>query len=205
MYPSQVVAVVPSGVEKDALALPSFKLPSPKGDELVSAFVKTPGWALRDSGFQLSRSIRSATVKVFGAEDGGASIEAILDDENAQAAQKNAKRIQRDIDAITLASNWLLSGSRFAEPVQASVNGNKIRLVLLITRAQAERILSLAAGALTPEGRRTVKSTLRSLIADAGASAPKPAVDAASSAGDGTPPPASGHSPSPPAGASSTP
>jgi len=168
MYPSQVVAVLPPKVEKDALALSNFKLPTPKGGELVSAFVKQPANPLRNLGFQLSKSIRSASIKVFAESDGGARIEAVLDDASAEAAEKDAKQIRRDVDSITLASNWFLSRSRFAEPVQATVSANKITLELVVTRSQAGLIFDMASSALTPEGRRTIKDALRTRMIDAG-------------------------------------
>ncbi len=126
MYPGQVVAVVPPGAEKDALSLPSFKLPAAQGDELASAYVKTPWRALLGTKFELSKTIRSATIKILPDEDGGARVEAILDDESSEAAERDAKQIKRVVDAATMASNWLLSGSRLAEALQARVDDNKI-------------------------------------------------------------------------------
>ncbi len=172
MYPGQVVAVVPPRVEKDALALPGFKLPAAKGDELASVFVKTPWRALLGTGLQLSKSIRSATIKIFPEEDGGVRIEAELDDQSSETAEQNVKQIKRDVDAVTLASNWLLSGSRFAEPAQARTDANKIQLTLRLTRAQAERIFTLAEGMLTPEGRRAAQAARNALI-DAGVRVPQ--------------------------------
>lgn len=171
MYPSQVVAVVPPKVEKDALALPAFQLPSAKADELASVFVKTPWRALLGTRFQLSKSIQSATIRVFPDEDGGAHIEAVLEDESSTQAQQDAKAIKRDVDAVTLASNWLLSGSRFAEPVQIRVDNGAIHAVLRVTRPQAERIFKIAEGMLTPEGQREARSALRLANPDAGAQA----------------------------------
>jgi hypothetical protein len=173
MYPSQVVAVVPPGVEEAALELPSLKWPSAKGDELVTATVKTPWRALLGTGFTLPKSIQSATITVFPEEDGGARVQAVFEDENQTAAQKNAKSIQRDIDSVTLASNWLLSGSRFAEAVQVSVDGSKIKLVLTVKRSQAERILALVEGLLTPEGRRAAHDAIKSAMSDAGSRPPQ--------------------------------
>lgn len=172
MYPNQVVAVVPPGVEKTALELPGLKWPSAKGDELVTATVKTPWRALQGTGFPLPKSIRSATITVFPEEDGGARVQAVLEDENQTAAQKDAKSIQSDVDSVTLASNWLLSGSRFAEAVQVSVDGSKIKFILAVTRSQAERILALVEGVLTPEGRRAARDAIKSAMADAGSRLP---------------------------------
>ena len=173
MYPGKVVAVVPPRVEKDALALSNFKLPSASGDELASVFVKTPWRALLGTGFQLSKSIRSATIKVFPDEDGGARIEAALDDESSEAAQRDVKQIKHDVDTVTLASNWLLSGSRLAEPLQTSTDGGKIHLVLRFSRAQAERIFALAEGMLTPEGRSAARAARNLALADAGVRVPQ--------------------------------
>jgi hypothetical protein len=172
MYPSQVVAVVPPKVEKDALALPSFQLPSAKGDELASVFVKTPWRALLGTKFRLSRTIQSATIRIFPDDDGGAHIEAVLEDESATLAQQDAKDIKRDVDAVTLASNWLLSGSRFAEPVQITLENGTIHAILRVTRPQAERIFKIAEGLLTPEGQREARSALAPANSDAGGQAP---------------------------------
>ena len=182
LYPSQVVAVVPPGVEKEALALPSFKLPAAKGDELASAFVKTPWRALLGTGLQLSKSIRSATIKIFPEADGGARIEAVLDDESGEAAERDAKQIRHEVDAATLASNWLLSGSRFAEPVSVRTDDKKIQVALRVTRAQTERLFTLAEGMLTPEGRRATQAARNALLADAGAQRPTRPIPVASAA-----------------------
>ncbi len=172
MYPSQVVAVVPPKVEKDALALPSFQLPAAKGDELASVYVKTPWRALLGTRFQLSKSIQSATIRIFPDADGGAHFEAVLEDESATQAQQDAKALKRDVDAATLASNWILSGSRFAEPVQIRVESGTIHAVIRITRPQAERILKIAEGLLTPEGQREARRALTFVNSDAGGEAP---------------------------------
>jgi hypothetical protein len=168
MYPGQVVAVVPPSVEKDALALTAFKLPAAKGDELASITVKTPWRALLGTRFQLSKTIRSAVIQVYPEADGGARVEVVLDDESVVAAQEDAKQIKRDIDAVTLASNWLLSGSRFAEPLQVRVEVKEISAVLRVTRPQAERILRIAEVWLTPEGRRSAHEVQGSAPPDAG-------------------------------------
>ena len=191
MYPSQVVAVVPPKVEKDALALPSFQLPAAKGDELASVFVKTPWRALLGTRFRLSKTIRSATIRVFPDEDGGAHIEATLEDESATLAQQDAKDIKRDVDTVTLASNWLLSGSRFAEPAQIRVDNGTIHAVMRVTRPQAERIFKIAEGLLTPEGQREAKSALSATNSDAANQPPARSVPerAASALDAGSPPP----------------
>lgn len=180
MYPTQVVAVVPPSVEKLALSLPGLKWPTAKGDEMVTATVKTPYRALLGTGFPFPKTIRNATIKIFPEDDGGTRVEAMLEDESAAAAQNDAKKIQKDVDSVTLASNWLLSGSRFAEAVQASVDDNKIDLVLKVTRPQAERILTLAEAALTPEGRRAAHEAVRAALADAGARQIPPVVGSGS-------------------------
>lgn len=168
MYPGQVVAVVPLSVEKDALALPAFKLPTTPGDELASAYVKAPWRALLGSRFQLSKTISSATVRAYPEADGGTRLEAVLEDESSEAAQLDSKQIKRDVDTITFASNWLLSGSRIAEPLQVRVDGKAIHAVLLVTRRQAELILSIAEAWLTPEGRRAARGAQLTAAPDAG-------------------------------------
>ena len=172
MYPSQVVAVVPPGAEKDALALPPFKLPVAKGEELASAFVKTPWRALLGTKFKLSKTIRSAKIQVYPEADGGARIEALLEDDSESLAQQDALQVKRDVDTVTLASNWLLSGSRFAEPMQVHIDDNKINMTLRVTRAQAERIFRLAEAVLTPEGRREARAALAGNSQDAGSQIP---------------------------------
>jgi len=168
LYPNHVVAVVPPGAEKDALALPEFKLPAARGGELARVFVKTPWRALLGTRFQLAQSIRSAEIRVFAGEDGGARVEADLEDESSEAAQRNAKQMKRDVDTMTLANNWLLSGSRVAEPMHVIIEDRHIRATLQVTRSQAERILRIAEAYLTPEGREQIRSSLRGKQLDAG-------------------------------------
>lgn len=168
VYPNHVVAVVPPGAEKDALALPEFKLPAAKGEELARAFVKTPSRALLGTRFQLSPSIRSADIRVYADEGGGARIEGDLEDESSDAAQRDAKQLKRDVDTVSLANNWLLSGSRMAEPLVVRTEDKHIHLTLRVTRTQAERILRIAQAYLTPEGRDQVRRSVTSTAADAG-------------------------------------
>ena len=168
LYPGQVVAVVPPKVEKDALALPAFKLPSASDEELASVYVKTPWRALLGTGLQLSKTICSAQIKVYSEADGSVRIEATLEDESGPLAQQDAGKIKRDVDAVTLASNWLFAGSRFAEPVQIRASDSKIQAILHVTRAQADRIFAIAESVLTPEGRREVHNLRTVAIGDAG-------------------------------------
>ena len=118
MYPNHVVAVVPPGAERDALALQEVKLPAPKGDELTRIWVKTPWRALLGTKFQLARSIQAAEIQIYSDPEGGARIEALLEDDSSENAARDARQIKRDVDSVTLATNWLLSGSRVAEPLE---------------------------------------------------------------------------------------
>jgi hypothetical protein len=168
LYPNHVVAVVPPGAEKDALALPEFRLPAAKGEELARIFVKTPARALLGTRFQISQSIRSAEIRVYADAGGGARVEADLEDESSEAAQRDSRQLRRDVDTVTLANNWLLSGSRVAEPLQVRTEDKHIHATLRVTRAQAERILLIAEAYLTPEGREQVRRSLGANQPDAG-------------------------------------
>jgi len=174
MYPNHVVAVVPPGAEKDALSLPELNLPAAKGEELARAFVKTPSRALLGTRFSLAQSIRSAEIRVYAGDEGGARIEAELEDESSEAAARNSRQIKRDVDTVTLANNWLLSGSRFAEPLQIRTEDNQIRATLHVTRPQAERILRIAEAYLTPEGRDQVRRAANVAQLDGGQPSPQP-------------------------------
>jgi hypothetical protein len=169
VYPNHVVAVVPPGAEKDALALPEFKLPQAQGDELARAFVKTPWRALLGTRFRLPESIRSADIRVYAEDDGGARIEAVLEDGSSEVAQRDAAQIKRDVDTITLANNWILSGTRFAEALQVRTDDKQIHATLRVTRQQVERILRIAEAYLTPEGREEARRTVTPRVSsDAG-------------------------------------
>ena len=135
------------------------------------------------------RTARQAGLDPVGATVGqrGARVQAVLEDENQTAAQKDAKSIQSDVDSVTLASNWLLSGSRFAEAVQVSVDGSKIKFILAVTRSQAERILALVEGVLTPEGRRAARDAIKSAMADAGSRLPPTVSSSAPTGAAGAP------------------
>jgi len=174
MYPNHVVAVVPPGAEKDALSLPELNLPVAKGEELARAFVKTPSRALLGTRFQLARSIRTAEISVYAEDEGGARIEADLEDESSESAARNSRQIKRDVDTVTLANNWLLSGSRVAEPLQIRTEDNHIRATLRVTRQQAERILRIAEAYLTPEGRDQVHRAVNVAQLDGGQPSPQP-------------------------------
>ena len=182
VYPSHVVAVVPPGAEKDALALAELKLPAAKGEELARALVKSPWRALLGTRFQISKTIRTAEIQVFPENDGGARIEADLEDESGEDATRDARQIKRDVDAITLASNFLLSGSRLAEPLEMKFEDKHIRATLRVTRSQAERIFRIAEAYLTPEGRNESRRQSSLGQADAGStSAPSSTFPSASS------------------------
>jgi hypothetical protein len=168
VYPNHVVAVVPPGAEKDALSLPEFKLPQAKGDELARAFVKTPWRALLGTRFPLPQSIRSADIRAYAEQDGGARIEADLEDDSRESAERDAKQLKRDVDTVTLANNFILSGSRVAEPLQVRVDENHVHATLYVTRRQAERILRVAEAYLTPEGREDTRRAAPAHALDAG-------------------------------------
>lgn len=176
LYPNHVVAVVPPGAEKDALSLSELNLPAAKGEELARAFVKTPSRALLGTRFQLAQSIRTAEIRVYAEDEGGARIEADLEDESSEFATRNSRQIKQNVDTMTLANNWLLSGSRVAEPLQIRTEGNHIRATLRVTRPQAERILRIAAAYLTPEGREQARSPANVAQFDAGLPSPQPSL-----------------------------
>jgi hypothetical protein len=174
LYPNHVVAVVPPGAEKDALSLTELKLPAAKGEELARAFVKTPSRALLGTRYQLAPSIRTAEVRVYADDEGGARIEADLEDESSESAAHNSKQIKREVDTMTLANSWLLSGSRVAEPLQIRTEENHIHATLRVTRLQAERILRIAEAYLTPEGREPVHRAVNVVQLDGGRPSPTP-------------------------------
>ena len=173
LYPNHVVAVVPPGAEKDALSLSELNLPAAKGEELARAFVKTPSRALLGTRFPLAQSIRTAEIRVYAEDEGGARIEADLEDESSESAARNSRQIKRDVDTMTLANNWLLSGSRVAEPLQIRAEDNHIRATLHVTRAQAERILRIAEAYLTPEGRELAHRAVNAPQLDGGLPSPQ--------------------------------
>lgn len=171
MYPGHVVAVVPPSVEKQALAIPDVKLPNAKADETARIVMKEPWRALLGTRFQIAKSIKTAEIQVFAEDDGGVRISAKLDDESPQMAERDAKQLKRDVDTVTLANNWLLSGSRLAEPIQVRTDGATVWATLHVTRAQAERILRIAQAYLTPEGREETRRRPVPQPSDAGAAA----------------------------------
>ena len=167
--PSDLVIVVPpSAAEKTMKAAPKLKFKPARGPEVMTARLATPWRAFRGTGipFDIPRSISDARFKVTLDEHGGAILEMIAKDENAEKAAENAEFLQRTISAASELNlgilGAILGGSgrhKIIEKVVVTAQGDEIHGFALFTARQLGEIIDFAPLLIGPRRSRPRAST----------------------------------------------
>jgi hypothetical protein len=150
VFPSpQVLVVTPPSAEASAERLPrKFRLPAPKGDEIVLAKLSTPWRAFSNLHVSIPKSIQSAEVRLSPTADGGFVIDVLAHDETEALASSDARDLTTILTAATSYEIPLLGSVRFIEKGSFEPDRADIRGEIVVTRKQAEQILDFAASYL---------------------------------------------------------
>ncbi|MEO8182356.1 MAG: hypothetical protein ABI895_26265 [Deltaproteobacteria bacterium] len=151
VLPSQTLLVVaPPHLEKQLLAAPPAKFPAPDGKEALVLHVRSPARALRGLPLSLPESIAWLRLDVVALEGGGAQLRVTAEDADAALARNHASELSAATNALTnpnLGALGALLGLRslsFIDPIELRSQGNRITGQVDVSRAQLERLLSLA-------------------------------------------------------------
>ncbi len=181
VFPSpQVLVVTPPTAQASAEKLPrKFRLPAPKGEEIALAKLTTPWRAFLGLPVAVPKSIRSAEARLSPGADGGIVIDVLAHDEDAEHASSDAQALTSALQAATSLDlgmfGAVLFGSsqkKFIQKGSFEADGADIRGEIVLTRAQVETVLELAAGFLAGRAPRPRPAT--SATAAPSAEAPTP-------------------------------
>jgi hypothetical protein len=151
--PKIVIVTPPSAAENAMKVGRKFTLKGAAGSEYATGKLVTPWRAFRGSGvpFDIPKSIEWARFKLTPDEHGGAILEMVAKDENADKAAENAEYLQRVISAATELNlgilGALLGGSgrhKIAEKVVVTAKGDEIQGYALFTQRQLAEIIDFA-------------------------------------------------------------
>jgi hypothetical protein len=151
VLPSQSLLIVaPPHLEKQLLAAPPAKFPAPDGKEALVLHVRSPAHALRGLPLSLPESIAWLRLDVMVLEGGGAQLRVTAEDADAALARSHARALSAATNALTnpdLGALGALIGLRsfsFIDAIELHAQGNRISGQVDVSRAQLERLLSLA-------------------------------------------------------------
>jgi hypothetical protein len=151
VLPSQSLLVVaPPHLEKQLLSAPPLEFPAPEGKEALVLHVRSPAHALRGIPLPLPESIAWLRLDVMVLEGGGAQLRVTAEDADAALANRHARALSAATNALTnpdLGALGALLGLRsfaFIDAIELRSQGNRISGQVDVSRAQLERLLSLA-------------------------------------------------------------
>jgi hypothetical protein len=151
--PKIVIVTPPSAAENAMKVGRRFTLKGAAGNEYATGKLVTPWRAFRGAGlpFDIPKSIAWARFKLTPDEHGGAILEMIAKDENADAASEHAEYLQRAVSAATELNLGILGAliggtgrHKFAERVVVNAKGDEIHGYVLFTQRQLGEILDFA-------------------------------------------------------------
>jgi hypothetical protein len=151
---SNLLVVAPLHLEKQLLAAPPIKFPAPEGKEALVLHVRSPAHALRGLPIPVPESLLWLRLDVMTLEAGGAELRLSAEDGDAASARSHARSLTAAINALTnrdLGALGALFGLRSLALIDAfelRSEGNRISGRVDVSRAQLERLLSLAEGLL---------------------------------------------------------
>jgi hypothetical protein len=147
---SNLLVVAPVHLEKQLLAAPAIKFPAPEGKEALILHVRSPAHALRGLPIAVPESVAWLRLDVTTLEGGGAELRVSAEDSDAATARNHARSLTAAISALTnpdLGALGALLGLRAIALIDAfplRAEGNRISGRVDVSRAQLERLLSLA-------------------------------------------------------------
>lgn len=145
-----LLVVAPPHLEKQLLAAPPLKFPAPDGREAVVLHVRSPAHALRGLPLALPESISWLRLDVMVLENGGAELRVTAEDASPELARSHGQTLSLAINALTnpdLGALGALLGLRtiaFIDPIELRASGTHISGQVDVSRAQLERLMSLA-------------------------------------------------------------
>jgi hypothetical protein len=147
---SNLLVVAPLHLEKQLLAAPPIKFPAPEGKEALILHVRSPSHALRGLPIAVPESMAWLRLDVTTLEGGAAELRVSAEDSDAATARSHARSLTAAISALTnpdLGALGALLGLRSIALIDAfelHADGNRISGRVDVSRAQLERLLSLA-------------------------------------------------------------
>jgi hypothetical protein len=206
VMPSDKIVIVspPSVAEAAAKVGRKFTLSPGKGPEVVYGKLVTPWRAFRGLGLpiEVPKSIAWARFKVTLDEHGGAIVDIVAKDENAEKAAENARYLERNLTALSQLDLGLFGAlfgagrHKFAEKITFGSKGDEIQGQALFTARQLMEILDFAPMLFGGGRQRPPRSRLERVKPDASTparspkSAPAPGLEPpAKAAPDPEPPP----------------
>jgi hypothetical protein len=145
-----LLVVAPLHLEKQLLSAPPLKFPAPDGREAVVLHVRSPSHALRGLPLGLPDSIAWLRLDVTVLENGGAELRVTAEDASPELARSHGQSLSLAINALTnpdLGALGALLGLRsiaFIDPIELRSSGTRISGQVELSRAQLERLVSLA-------------------------------------------------------------
>ncbi len=151
----KILIVTPPSAQAAAQGWKRATLPPPSGDEIAIAQLATPWRAFLGMPVKVPQTIRSARLRLTGTPDGGVVIDVLAHDESKEAAESDAHALTVALQAATSLDLGLLgavmfgaSKKKFIERGSFEADGSDIRGEIVLTRAQVEVVLDLAASFL---------------------------------------------------------
>jgi hypothetical protein len=150
MTAPHVLVVAPPHLERQILAAPPSRFPTPPGDEAVVLHVKTPWRALTGLPFRFPESIAWLRLDVVPAADGSAQLRITAEDADARLAADHARSLSDALNALTnpdLGALGALVGLRsiaFIDRIDFQARDKRISGQVRVTQRQLERLLVYA-------------------------------------------------------------
>jgi hypothetical protein len=147
---ANLLVVAPLHLEKQLLSAPPLKFPAPDGREAVVLHVRSPSHSLRGLPLALPESIAWLRLDVLVLDNGGAELRVTAEDGSPELARSHGQSLSLAINALTnpdLGALGALLGLRsiaFVDPIELRSSGSRIYGQVEVSRAQLERLLSLA-------------------------------------------------------------
>jgi hypothetical protein len=145
-----LLVVAPVHLEKQLLSAPPLGFPAPDGKEALVLHVRSPSRALRGLPLSLPESIVWLRLDAVVLEGGGAQLRITAEDADPVLARDHARGLSAATNALTnpdLGALGALLGLRsiaFIDAIELHSQGNRIVGQVDVSRAQLERLLSLA-------------------------------------------------------------
>jgi len=182
MTAPHVLVVAPPQLERQILATPPTRFPTPAGDEAVVLHVKTPWRALMGLPFRLPESIAWLRLDVSPAADGSVQVRITAEDADAKLAAEHARDLSDALNALTnpdLGALGALVGLRsiaFIDRIQFRARDRRISGEVRVTPRQLERLMAYAEELVASwTGRRGMPSPATPPSAPRTPTTPQPA------------------------------
>lgn len=190
-----ILVVTPPSAEKSALSLsPRTRFPNPKGDVVLSVYVKTPWRAFIGINYNVPRSIAWVRMKIAPTPDGGATATVIAQDASPEAAKRDADYLTSSINAVTQVNLGIVGAIfghqqlKLIEPVSFTANGRRIEGLVRATPKELGAVLDAVWAKAQEIAQQNAAPPPPSAVPDAGAPAPAHSASAPPASATAPPP-----------------